>query len=207
MDTQVRAPTIIGHLSVIHRQLALAMKGRWLGPMPIEEFLQEFLEAFNESYRLDGIDCGGEKKMLRLLIDQYPSWHGFRPKQATPLFNVVQSLSKLFKSRYSSPPNDTDHGYLESSDQLIKIIEEVLQNRKNHWPTDDGTVKLPIQQDPVKFYATPRQESITTSQHIVDPIDWDKSKGLPTQVKRSASQSSQRPSTKRRRRASSSGDD
>ncbi|KAF8450957.1 hypothetical protein L210DRAFT_3500197 [Boletus edulis BED1] len=46
----------------------------------------------------------------------------------------------------------------------------------------DGTVKLPIQQDPVKFYATPRQESITTSQHIVDPIDWDKSKGLPTQV-------------------------
>ncbi|KAF8131204.1 hypothetical protein EV363DRAFT_1332075 [Boletus edulis] len=48
MDAQVRASTIIDHLSVVHRQLALAMKGHWLGPMPIEEFLQEFLLSLDK---------------------------------------------------------------------------------------------------------------------------------------------------------------
>ena len=173
------------------------------------------------SVRRGRSDSGGDSKSNALGAGRYPS-RKFRPRKATPLFELLQESSRPFKSLYGEPPSDENRmkidvpkneyddiitelsvdirrydremEQLRSSSFFINVIQKALD--KNDWPTDDmADANLPIA---LHAGHTDKRARIKTSQLQNTHSLWENSKGLSRSSKRAASPTPE-PSTKRRR--------
>ena len=170
------------------------------------------LSIFDEYYPEEGQgEEGGDDKARAFRAEDYPSPR-FRPRCDTPLFDLLQDLSKPFKSLYGKHPRDawskrnhkakledlirqheSDIKCLQSATWFINEIKRALDEEP--WPTNDAAnVNLPI----ASANQTDRQMQLHTSQLQYTQSQWAMSKAPSMNSKRARSPTPES-SVKRRR--------
>jgi hypothetical protein len=84
--------------------------------------LPHYLAHFDEHYKRDGSEAGGELKMKRFMK---PPPINF---ESCPNLNLLlEELGEAFATRYHKPPSQADHNALEQLDNKIRALEKDIQ--------------------------------------------------------------------------------
>jgi hypothetical protein len=84
--------------------------------------LPHYLAHFDEHYKRDGSEAGGELKKSRLTM---PPPINF---ESCPNLNLLlEELGEAFAARYHKPPSQADHNALEQLDNKIRALDKDIQ--------------------------------------------------------------------------------